>query len=254
MPVSSDRNKYSRRLKIKQTNIYLQTDFEPSLEFADQSIRYNRAIIESYITENPEFLTSFSPVEISYNVPTIIKRMKRASLIAGTGPMASVAGAIADIAAEALCNGGGSYGIAENGGDISIIGNKSRSIVGIYAGSSSGGNNNGLKKFAFKLRQTDLPIGICTSAGNLGHSISLGEADAAIVIANSATIADSAATQLGNFIKKDDPEGSVQRTLEVADGIHEIKGCLIFIDNLVGRVGKLPEMVELEHYDEYEFY
>ena len=254
MQAASDRNNFSRRLKIKQTNIYLQTDFEPSFDLADQAIRYNRAVIETYISQNPEFLSSFTPVEVPDNVPRIIKRMAQAGSIAGTGPMASVAGAIAEIAAEAICKAGGTYGVAENGGDISITGKKSGTIVGIYAGEGTGGIDKGLTRFAFKLRQSDLPIGICTSAGNIGHSMSLGDADAAVVIARSATIADAVATQLGNFIKKDDPEGSLQRTLEVAERIREINGSIIIIGNLVGRVGKLPELVELENNDKFDFY
>jgi ApbE superfamily uncharacterized protein (UPF0280 family) len=256
MQSPSDRKPFLKRLVIKQTDIYLQTDFEPGFDLADQSIRYNRSAIETYIATNPTFLSSLDPVEVPDNIPKIIKRMAKASDIAGTGPMASVAGAIAEIAAEALCKAGGTYGIANNGGDIAIIGNKPNTIVGIYDGGEIEGKvkGKGLNKVAFKIRQSDLPIGICTSAGRVGHSLSFGDANAAIAVTKSATIADAVATKLGNLIQKDDPEGSLQNTLEFADQIREVDGCLIIIDKLVGRVGKLPELVELENFENFEFY
>ena len=245
---------YIKRLQIKQTDIYLQTDLEPAFDLADQAIRYNRSVIEAYISSDPAFLSSLEPLEVPDNIPKIIKNMSKAGYIAGTGPMASVAGAIAEIAAEALCKAGGTYGIANNGGDIAIQGKKTDTIVGIYDGGEVDGVGKGLKRFAFKLRQSDLPIGICTSAGQVGHSISLGDANAAIAVSRSAAIADAVATRLGNLIKKDEPEGSLQTTLEFAEQIREILGCLVIIDNLVGRVGKLPELVELDKADEFDFY
>ncbi len=245
---------FTQRLKIQQTNIFLQCDFEPALILAEQALRYNRTALESYISQNPLFLSSIEPLEIPENVPEIIKIMSKAGLIADVGPMASVAGALAEIAAEAILKAGASYAVAENGGDISIMGNKQTTIIGIYDGNASVNGADQLTKFGFKIRQPDLPIGICTSAGKIGHSISFGDANAAIAVAGSATIADAAATALGNRIQAQDVEGSLQNALEFAEQLRELRGCMVIVGNLIGRVGKLPELIELENNNKIEYY
>ena len=246
---------YTKRLEIKQTNILLQCDLEPAFILAEQAIRYNRAVLETYITENPGFLSTLEPIEIPDNVPQIIKTMTRAGIIANVGPMASVAGAFAELSTEALCKAGASYGLAENGGDISILGNKRTTVIGIYDGKGTDNAASGkLSKFAFRVNEIELPIGICTSAGKIGHSISFGDANAAIVVSNSPSIADAVATAVGNRISKLDPEGSLQKALEFAEQLREINGCMVIIDDFVGRVGKLPELVELENSNYFDFY
>jgi ApbE superfamily uncharacterized protein (UPF0280 family) len=97
----------------------------------------------------------------------------------------------------------------------------------------------------FKLKSPDLPLGICTSAGALGHSVSFGEADAVLVFSKSAFIADAAATAVANGVKKTDTEGTIQNALELAEIIDGVIGCMVFIEDKVGTVGWVPEMVEV---------
>jgi ApbE superfamily uncharacterized protein (UPF0280 family) len=133
--------------------------------------------------------------------------------------------------------------IAENGGDISLKGSDPIT-VGIFAGESQVA-----KRLGFKIKADELPIAICTSAGSVGHSISLGAADAVVVFSSSAFLADAAATAVANMIKGDDVEGAIQAGLERFDDIDRISGCIIIYKELVGKTGKIPEMIEVVEMD-----
>ncbi|MCK9565110.1 MAG: UPF0280 family protein, partial [Methanothrix sp.] len=111
----------------------------------------------------------------------------------GIGPMAAVAGAIAGNALQAMMEEGATYAVVDNGGDICIL-NDQPIVVGIYAGSSP------ISNLAFQLAARDKPLGICTSSGTVGPSISFGCADAAVVISQDVALADAAATALGNAV------------------------------------------------------
>lgn len=230
---------FTKRLIIKETNILLKCDLKKGLLKAEQAIRFNRALLENYISNNPLFLSSLEPIELNDYAPRIVRDMLKASIIANVGPMACVAGAFSDIAANAMKSVKCSNGLADNGGDISLFGKEA--VIGIYAGISQLEN-----KMALKLRKRDLPIGICTSSGVLGPSLSFGDADAVVVVSNKAIISDAVATAIGNLIIEMDKEKSLQKALEFAEQIKEIRGALIIIDEFVGRVGKLPEIIEVE--------
>lgn len=232
---------FTKRLIIKETNILLKCDLEIGLLKAEHAIRSNKKLLENYILKNPYFLCSIEPIEIDEYAPEIVKEMVKATRIANVGPMACVAGAISDIATSAMKSVKCSFGIADNGGDISIFGKET--IVGIYSGKKR-------NKIAFRLKNRDLPIGICTS-GIIGHSISFGDADAVVVVSDKAIISDAVATAVGNLINKNEREKSIQLALEFAEKIKEIRGALIMIDELIGRVGKLPEIIGIE---DIEFY
>ena len=235
---------FTKRLVIKETNVFLKCDLDRGLFKAEQAIRYNRALLENYISNNPYFLSSIEPIEITDHAPKVVREMQKASLIANVGPMACVAGEFSDIAIDAMRSVICSFGIADNGGDISIFGKEM--VIGIYSGKSELGI-----KIAFKLSNSDLPIGICTS-GILGHSISFGDTDAVVVVSDRALISDGVATAIGNVVNVNDKERSLQNGLEFAEQIKEIRGVLIIIDGLVGRVGKLPDIVEIQ--DNIDFY
>ncbi len=133
----------------------------------------------------------------------IVKTMAEAAEKAGVGPMAAVAGAIAEYVGRELLPFSREV-IVENGGDIFLKTQKTRSI-GIYAGESSPFTG----KLALRIEPKDTPLGICTSAGTVGHSLSFGKCDAAILVSPSASLADAAATAVGNLIQSADghPQG-----------------------------------------------
>ena len=185
--------------------------------------------MERYIERHPTFLTSLEPVPVDDNAPRIIKEMAEAAEKVGVGPMASVAGAIAEFVGKELLAFSPEV-IVENGGDIYLKSLRERTI-GIYAGKSPLSGKLGLE-----IKGQDTPLGICTSSGTVGHSLSYGEADAVIVLSKSATLADAAATAIGNLIiqPNDIPSG-----IEFAQGIEGLKGVLIIKGDKMGLWGKV---------------
>ena len=213
---------------VKETDLFILAETDLTHE-AINSIKEFRGKIEKYIAEDPQFQTSLKPYKAKNNAPSIIKDMARASALVGVGPFASVAGAIAEYAGKSLLKHSPQV-IIENGGDIFIKSSKDR-VVGIYAGSSSFS-----KKIALEIKSCDTPMGICTSSGTVGHSLSFGKADAVIVLSKSTPLADAAATRIGNLITKktDIPEG-----IKFAQGITGLRGVLIIKDDKMGVWGKV---------------
>jgi ApbE superfamily uncharacterized protein (UPF0280 family) len=223
----------------KQTHMTLIADSNEVFDPAKKAVMNSRILLEQYIIEHPNFETSFEPLEIDTLAPNFIREMMSAGLDAGVGPMAAVAGGLSEIATEAMIANHSEHCIANNGGDISIKGSKS-AVIGVFAG-----DNPNAKRIGFKLKASELPLGVCTSAGTVGHSISLGSADAVIVFSRSAFLSDASATAIANYVKLDDPEGSIQRGLEKAGDIKGLRGCMVFQGELIGTMGKIPQTVEV---------
>ena len=148
---------------------------------------------------------------------------------ARVGPMASVAGAIAECVGSELL-GFSPEVIVENGGDIYLRSLRKR-VIGIFAGSSPLSGKIGLE-----INGRDTPLGICTSSGTVGHSLSCGEADAVIAISGSATLADAAATAIGNRIKE---PADISAGIEAAKSIVGLKGVIIIIGSDMGLWGEV---------------
>jgi len=237
---------FEKRVIIKETDILLKSDSKACFKAAEADIKTSRFFIESCIANNPAFLASLVPIKLEelkegVYAAGIIKKMVSAGKIADVGPMASVAGAIAESACKAMINAGAGSSIGENGGDIAA--EKGNWTVGIDAGESSI-----TRRLAFKLRNSELPLGICSSSGKYGHSISFGNATLAVAIARSAAVADASATSIANSVKLESDEHescekAIQLGLERADEIKEVAGCLVIAGDLIGKTGKIPELV-----------
>jgi uncharacterized protein len=197
-------------------------------ETALRLVRKQRGIITRFISEHPEFLTSLVPLEYDYT-QGIIKDMLDAGNKTNTGPMAAVAGAIAMHTGRGL-RGYSQEVFVENGGDIYIDSQNDRSI-GIYAGNSplSG-------KFRLKIGKDMFPVGICTSSGTVGHSLSFGKADAVTVIAEDAALSDAAATAACNMIKD---EAGIAKALEWVASLSGIIGAVAIMNDKMGAVGDI---------------
>lgn len=186
------------QIKVKETDLAIGIDREA---YSDSlvSLCYNevqktRRQLEEYILIHPEFRTSLFPLEMEKGAPDIAVKMAEAASIAGVGPMAAVAGAVASFLGQIL----ESYSrevIIENGGDIYLHSQHER-VIAIFAGDSPFSYKIGLK-----VKSEDTPAGICTSSGTVGHSLSFGTADAVVIKGKSAILADAVATQAGNLIK-----------------------------------------------------
>ena len=161
--------------------------------------------------------------------PDIIKEMIRASKLAGVGPMASVAGAVAEFVGKELLSHTKQV-IVENGGDLFIASSIERTVA-IFAGDSVLTN-----KLSIKVKPQDTPLGICASSGTIGHSLSFGKADACVIISKSTSLADAVATAVCNRVKKKD---DIKPALEFATSISGVQGALIIFNKDFGALGDI---------------
>lgn len=203
-------------------------------ELITRCIVGQRKTLEKYIRLHPAYASALKPVELLSQAPGIAKKMAKASCKTGLGPMASVAGTLAQYGVEAALQAGCSEAIVENGGDM-FIASTMPVTIGIYAGENSIG-----AQLAFHLLPEDLPLAICSSSSKMGHSLSFGNCELATVVAKEAALADSAATLVCNSISK---EEDVERVLEEVGSIPGIQGILVVKDSNVGLWGKLPQIV-----------
>lgn len=196
---------------------------------ARAAIQKYRAILKKYIAAHPLFLTTLEPFQTGPQAPSIVKEMAECGAQAGVGPMAAVAGAIAQYCALDLAKFTPEL-IIENGGDIYLKSRTDR-LLGIFAGRSplSG-------KIGIEIAAGDTPLGISTSSGTVGHSLSFGKADAVVILAETATLSDAVATAIGNIIitAVDIPLG-----IQKAQGIDGVRGILIIKDDQMGIWGKV---------------
>lgn len=212
----TSRNLSRFSVKISETDLFILADSDLTAIALDSAHRF-RSQIEEYIRVHPAFRTSLSPLPDDELAPPIIKDMLSASRSAGVGPMASVAGAIAEHVGRALQEKSRNV-IVENGGDIYLNVNEDFSI-GIFAGDSALSG-----RIALKVEAGQTPLGICTSSGTVGHSLSFGIADAVCIKSKSTALADAAATAAGNLIRK---KTDVRKGLARAMSIEGVLGVLI---------------------------
>lgn len=217
------------KFQYKETIVTILTEREEFCRVAVNAILEARSEIESYILQNPDFLTSYEPIDCSGG--EIINRMCKASEIAGVGPMAAVAGTIASYAVEKMIGAGAKLAVVDNGGDI-VIHSDRELLIGIYP-----------SNLAFKVPPVDY-MAICTSSGKIGHSVSFGMADAATVISRDGGVADALATALGNIIGdfgRDELEKIVSEFYRKYSKFAE--GILVIKDDLIAFAGNLPAIV-----------
>jgi hypothetical protein len=207
-------------------NIQAQTDLTDK---AIQSVLTCRNSIETYINFNPEFATSFTPVNDAGFAPKIIRDMMEAAKLAGVGPMAAVAGAVAEYAGTSLLEFTPQI-LVENGGDL-FIKSDSDTIFSIYAKNTPFSMTTGIQ-----VKKRDKPYGICTSSGTLGHSKSFGKADAATVLSESCPLADAVATALGNMVQT---ASDIRTAIDVGKAIPGIQGIVIIKGDKIGLWGDL---------------
>jgi ApbE superfamily uncharacterized protein (UPF0280 family) len=218
----------SFEVAVKQTDLYIRSRRNLKDKALDSVLKH-RGPLESYIGRHPLFLTTLDPYQAEAEAPAIVKEMARVSQLAGVGPMAAVAGAIAEAVGRDLLAFSPEV-IVENGGDIFLKISKKR-LVGIYAGQSSF-----TKKIALEIMPRETPAGVCTSSGTVGHSLSLGSADAVVVLSASTALADAAATALGNIVKAAD---DIPQAIGKAQSIEGLRGLVIIVGDKMGVWGKV---------------
>ena len=204
------------------------------LSAVTSEIIFQRMVLEHYISANPLFQAALSPVPVSESAPPIARRMSEAAKCVGVGPMAAVAGAMAEAAAKAGLRAGASEAIVDNGGDIYIAAAEPV-VIGIFSGSP-----NLADSLAFRIEPEETPLAICSSSGCMGRSFSFGSADLACVIAWDASLADAAATFACNLVHSPD---DIAATLERVAVIRGVRGAVVIKDDRIGLVGRLPRLV-----------
>ncbi len=216
------------RVVVKETDLMVYTQSK-MIDETKELILEHRGYVENFIQSHPEFATTLAPWPEPGPAPAIIVAMIEAARNAAVGPMASIAGAIAEQVGLGLLKSTEEV-IVENGGDVFVKIN-SPVTVGIYAGKSPLSLQIGLKL------ETDVkPLAVCTSSGTIGHSLSMGKADAVCVVAASCSIADAAATAIANRI---DSPADIEGAIKAGRQIKDLKGILVITGDKMGMWGDL---------------
>jgi len=203
------------------------------VEWVEETIRACRRPLEDYVRKDPGFVKALTPYAVFPDAPLIVQTMAEAGRLAGVGPMAAVAGAVAEWVGKSIAKRSRDV-IVENGGDIFMRTSRIRK-VGIFAGDSPLSN-----RVAIEIRPEQTPLGICTSSGKVGPSLSFGKANAVVVLSPSVALADAVATACGNLVQTIE---DLERALELAAKIPGVTGALIIKDDRLavwGSVKLLP--------------
>ncbi len=218
----------SYTVSIGSTDLHISTDRDLRQEALESAARHRHSV-ESYIHSHPRFATNLEPVDARPGAPSLVCDMAEAARIGRVGPMAAVAGAIAEAVGRDLLRSSREV-IVENGGDVFMSVSSPRT-VGLFAGGSALSGRIGLV-----IHPDDCPLGLCTSSGAFGHSLSLGAADTCTVLAHSAAVADALATSLCNRVRSAD---DLQCVLDPASLPPETVGVLVIVAGRVGLYGAI---------------
>lgn len=223
----------SFNVKVGETDLWISSD--RNLEKEARSLVFDsRNRLERYIRAHPEFLTTLKPYPEDPFAPEMIREMISVTADIGVGPMASVAGAIAQYVGKKFLEITDQV-IIENGGDIFLKVDRPVTVA-IFAGESPLSERIGII-----VSSCDNPLGICSSSAKVGHSLSSGSADVVTVISRSAVLADGAATALGNRLKT---EKDLDRVMETASDIKGVMGGIAVMNDRMAAWGEV-ELVEL---------
>ena len=185
-----------------------------------------RRSMDAYLLMDPAYKTALTPYDAGLEAPEILKSMSKVSHKTGIGPMSAVAGAVAQKVAEFI---GTKEVIVENGGDI-YAKTASDMDISVFAGQSPLSEKIGLH-----IPAADFPLGICTSSGTVGPSLSLGRADAVMIVCKDVMLADSYATAMANRIRT---ANDLQPVIDRIQNIPEILGAIAVKDDRMAISGQ----------------
>lgn len=229
----------STTVRIEETDLHILADRDVTTAATDLILQY-RSQLENYILKKYGFSESLEPLGVDMLAPMMVRNMMRAGVQAGVGPMAAVAGAVAEYVGLGLLRSGCREVMVENGGDVFLHRTKNCTVA-IFAGESPLSYKVGVR-----LPVENMPVGICTSSGTVGHSLSFGDADSVTVVAESTLLADAAATRLGNEVGYGGGgKTGMQNALDKAAEIEGIRGVVVICDELMGAYGDV-ELVRID--------
>ena len=211
------------RVCVKETDLWIQTERPLEAKVRESVLRYRR-YIESYIAAVPDFLSALTPIRLSGPAPAIVRDMAAAARAADVGPMAAVAGAVAEYVGKDLLAQSKEV-MVENGGDV-FVKLDAPFTLAIDAGPSPFTNKIGLA-----LDASAAPLGVCTSSATIGHSLSFGQADAVCVVSDSCALADAAATAIGNQVGS---AGDIDQAIAFGREIEGVSAIVVIAGDRIG--------------------
>jgi ApbE superfamily uncharacterized protein (UPF0280 family) len=102
--------------------------------------------------------------------------------------------------------------------------------IAVFAGESPLSGKVGLH-----IPKQEFPLGICTSSGTVGPSLSFGKADAVMIVCRDVLLADSYATAMANKIQTAD---DLQPVIEHISANNDILGALAVKDDRMAVCGR----------------
>lgn len=230
------KNLFKESFALKETQCTIISDKQHAIQIAVESIKRNRRELEIYARANPKFLYTLKPFTVT-DKPLVAKLMALAAEKADVGPMAAVAGAIADLAVEDMTREGCEVAVVEDGGEIAAMSNSSVDVA------VATGDEPLSRRFGFRLK--DFPIGVATSSGRFSHALSFGDAEASTIFCKSAALADAAATAVGNVVKGENVQVAIRKGISRGLSIEGVEGVLIIYKGQVGTAGKIPQIIKV---------
>lgn len=228
---------FKAAFQIKESQCTAIADKPECIQTAKNSIKHHRRKLKAYTKTNPNFFHTLKPFPVPEE-PLVAKLMAEAAEKADVGPMAAVAGVMADLAVKDMLHAGCKVAVVENGGEISAVSNQPIDVA-VAAGDAPLS-----KRFGFRL--TEFPIGVATSSGRFSHAFSFGDAEAATVFCKNAGLADAAATAVCNVVKGEDNQAAIQAGINKALSIKGVEGTLIVYKGLTGTAGKIPKIIKVD--------
>lgn len=232
---------FREKFQYKETVCTLTSDKPGALQTAKSSLIRHRKELEAYIGENPVFQYALQPVSVDGG-PEVVRLMAEACERAGVGPLAAVAGVLADLAVEAMLRAGARVAIVEDGGEASIVSDGAIDVA------LQAGDVPLSRRVGFRL--TNFPVGVATSSGLFSHALSLGEAEAVTVFAENAGVADAAATAVANVVKGEAEQEAIEGAVKLGLSIEGVSGVFILFKGLIGMGGDIPDIIQVNPEEE----
>jgi ApbE superfamily uncharacterized protein (UPF0280 family) len=228
---------YREAFTLKESQCKVIADKPEGIQAAKNSLRLHRQKLKAYVNTNPTFLHTLKPVAVPPE-PLVATLMAEAAEKAKVGPMAAVAGVLADLAVKDMLSAGCEVAVTENGGEVSAVSNEPIDVA------VAAGNEPLSKRFGFRL--IEFPIGVATSSGRFSHAFSFGDAEAATVFCRDGGLADAAATAVCNVVKGENCRAAIQGGVTKALSIQGVEGVLIIYKGFTGTAGKIPKIIKVD--------
>ncbi|MHA1613111.1 MAG: UPF0280 family protein [Promethearchaeota archaeon] len=235
-------SKITHHFQYKQTDCTIITDMQDGINRALTQFHSDMEALEEFVAQFPTWEKSYDPIHstLPNQKSSVMELMENDAELCKVGPMAAVAGALADkMRTSMLLLPNLRISVVENGGEIAIQSHEDI-LIGLMVLSSSLQSQIG-----FKYVGTFQPFAVATSSATFGHADSLGEGDAVVVFTKRASLADAAATYICNHVKGSTPERAIQNGISAYGKIANLDGVFIVKDNLIGQHGSLPTLIRI---------